>query len=1244
MHNPQFIDKKRRNLNLREMQVENILPQHFAEYYPKFISLLKKYYEFQEQESSTALIEHLFATRDINETDLTLLSYIEDELLLGESYFDGFGNNETELRAAANFSNILFRSKGTKFAIEWFFRSFYNEDVEVLYPKENIFKIGEPESSIGANSLKYLTDDKLYQTFALLVRVGISISKWKEVFKLFCHPAGMYLGGEVFLVDDIQADVLSLNDAIDQYLTPTYEILPQGGGDTFAEGTTIKINVFGTNVQNNGTDALYWWGEHLTTTDSDFSDDYPLYDYANKQYFEINNDIGHFYVRPKIDPETNPTESLEAFVIWLEDRSGRTVGTKIIKVTDVVPTWNISYSPSDTVEEGTPVTVTLSSNNPENDGNTTVYWYATGATTLFDSDLTQPLPRTAQDALPITITGDSDYASGSFTITPIIDNIGGEADEFLVFQLLNINGIEQQQGAITVTNKNPSLNVVVNGGNNVIEGNLINAVITHDEFDIGKTINWEIQNADSRVTETSGSYVVTSTDQTIEVETILDPIYQGPIGMTFRVTDTSINWTADDTFFLLDASPQYELTANPFIGQEGDTITYTVGGTNIPDGSVWFWIANAAPTPTSDADWTTTPPRDGSRQEIVVSGGTGSFQLTYAVNGDGNENYEAYIYDTQTGGVELASLQRTIIASGATITLDPDSYEITENIVESGRTRTVNVATGLGDGTYKYWMASVSGSGISSADFDSGYSSPTNPQTFTVTGGSGQFDIVVARDEIIEGDAEFVIVVADSLNNPIGTSDPITILDTSVPNYRISIVAGSGSTTDITELNEDQSLYVLFERLTTVAQGETIYFELSGTGASQYTSTQKVYNASYTMPQWLKFTTTGNNSISEADRTVTVKISRGTYASLGGTVLDTESVTLKDPEAGFSLVANDTTPNENTTVTFTASGSSIPDGTYYYRPTSVYPKVGEMTGYTSGALFFICDSSNLQVGMTVRSTDSLLNGKQVTALNASGVYLNGTYDGRQPNAVCYFSNDFDWFSGLPYGSFSIFNNSGTFNVGVADGSGTKSFTFEVFAPTAQYGTTRFDPDAVETITIQETTSTYTLETGWNDPVIDRTYAYDSFAVSTATIRFNTNGTIEQDYITGSTTTDFINVGNWITGNFNLNEFQIKAEVVNPVSGSVTGYTGATGSWLSLSSARTWSLTTTTSFNGTNSQTNAQWRLRFYIKNINDPVGTVFKETTLNANAYSVVVEAAGGGGTQQYNGSGAVGGGNISFS
>ena len=162
MHN-HFLDKNRRHINLRTAKIQGILPEYFAASYPKFIALLESYYEFMDSDgTSTGMLTHLFSARDVNETDITLLSFIEDELLLGEAYFQGFSKpdateeeRETQLRAAANFSSIMFRSKGTRFAIEWFFRSFYGLDAEVIYPKENIFKIGDTESQIGPNSLRY---------------------------------------------------------------------------------------------------------------------------------------------------------------------------------------------------------------------------------------------------------------------------------------------------------------------------------------------------------------------------------------------------------------------------------------------------------------------------------------------------------------------------------------------------------------------------------------------------------------------------------------------------------------------------------------------------------------------------------------------------------------------------------------------------------------------------------------------------------------------------------------------------------------------------------------------------------------------------------------------------------------------------------------------------------------------------------------------------------------------------------
>ena len=95
-----LIDIGRREPNIREYVVEDALSQHIVETYPKFVSFLKEYFRFEESDDSPShLIQELFYTRDVSQMDLELLSYVENELLLGESYFEGF-TDKRELSAS----------------------------------------------------------------------------------------------------------------------------------------------------------------------------------------------------------------------------------------------------------------------------------------------------------------------------------------------------------------------------------------------------------------------------------------------------------------------------------------------------------------------------------------------------------------------------------------------------------------------------------------------------------------------------------------------------------------------------------------------------------------------------------------------------------------------------------------------------------------------------------------------------------------------------------------------------------------------------------------------------------------------------------------------------------------------------------------------------------------------------------------------------------------------------------------
>lgn len=210
-----FKDNNRRDLNFQRAEISNIVPEHFLEQYPNLIELFEAYYDWMDQDNNpNELIQELYRARDVTQVDEDQLQYIEDELLLGQAYFGGFINK----REASKFSNILYRSKGTRYSIQQFFRAFYGVDPEVIYPKENIFLVGpqidrdaaptndngeqvvKNASLVGAESERFLTDDKLYQVLAILIKTDIPISVWREVYKLFVHPAGMYLGGQMQIV------------------------------------------------------------------------------------------------------------------------------------------------------------------------------------------------------------------------------------------------------------------------------------------------------------------------------------------------------------------------------------------------------------------------------------------------------------------------------------------------------------------------------------------------------------------------------------------------------------------------------------------------------------------------------------------------------------------------------------------------------------------------------------------------------------------------------------------------------------------------------------------------------------------------------------------------------------------------------------------------------------------------------------------------------------------------------------
>ena len=192
-------DKNRRDITLTTSKTGEVLPEWFLDQNEKIITLLDKYYEFLDSDGVQGfnnIINDVIHARDVAQTDETYLDELIKEIGDGLESSSFFHQPRLMAKLLAGF----YRSKGSIVSAEGFFRGFFNEEVDISYPKKDIFIVGQDE--IGFDSQKFIQDNKLYQIFSILVKVGISTQDYETLYKKFVHPAGFHFAGEVISVDE----------------------------------------------------------------------------------------------------------------------------------------------------------------------------------------------------------------------------------------------------------------------------------------------------------------------------------------------------------------------------------------------------------------------------------------------------------------------------------------------------------------------------------------------------------------------------------------------------------------------------------------------------------------------------------------------------------------------------------------------------------------------------------------------------------------------------------------------------------------------------------------------------------------------------------------------------------------------------------------------------------------------------------------------------------------------------------
>lgn len=166
--------------------VESVLPDHFETGAPELIKLLKAYYRHLNKELAPSYeLNNLIRQHDVDHASEKYLDAIER--MIAAAIPKSRSLDRVRLyKIIANYYN----SRGSEESIYAFFRIFYNELINLVYPKEVLFTVADLEK--GTTSTKNrIRDSFRYQEFSYVVKSHSDQANWRNEFIKFVHPAGL---------------------------------------------------------------------------------------------------------------------------------------------------------------------------------------------------------------------------------------------------------------------------------------------------------------------------------------------------------------------------------------------------------------------------------------------------------------------------------------------------------------------------------------------------------------------------------------------------------------------------------------------------------------------------------------------------------------------------------------------------------------------------------------------------------------------------------------------------------------------------------------------------------------------------------------------------------------------------------------------------------------------------------------------------------------------------------------------
>ena len=226
-------------------------PKYISEEFPNYVKLMEYYYEWLEQDgNSYDVIRNFNKHVDINsDSDLFLEEFIKQFIPKLPAYMDA------DPKLVIKNIRHLYANKGTEDSFKFLFRILFNEDVEIYYPKDDIFKTSDGDWSDNNVSIKCSSfNDASVFLFKTIEQYDLNnnIIATGVVEDVQEYNLGKYQVSELFVSNikgEFQAD-LEITYTDEENITYTETVIPVLGDFTIIDGGTGQIENKRINITN----------------------------------------------------------------------------------------------------------------------------------------------------------------------------------------------------------------------------------------------------------------------------------------------------------------------------------------------------------------------------------------------------------------------------------------------------------------------------------------------------------------------------------------------------------------------------------------------------------------------------------------------------------------------------------------------------------------------------------------------------------------------------------------------------------------------------------------------------------------------------------------------------------------------------------------------------------------------------------------------------------------------------------